>query len=158
MKIEPLAAAVILPLRIGERPASLPVDFTLAVDLDERAVLYPAGKCVTRVNMSATQGGIAFDAVFAFNEARVASRFMVLTAEDAQEFGRRLVDSVYQARAQNAITETMRIGITVHTNGFHLQIGDVASPTELFVGLGSIWRFTQTVLRAVDRLSPGVSH
>lgn len=155
MKIEPTVLNVVAPSRIGERA---PVEFMLAVDLDERAVLYPAGKSVTRVNMSAAEGGIAFDAVFAFNEARTPPRFMVLTLEDAREFGRRLVDSVYQARAQNAITETMRIGITVHTNGFHLQVGDVAAPTELFVGLASIWRFTQTVLRAVDRLSPVESH
>ncbi|MBR0655088.1 hypothetical protein [Plastoroseomonas arctica] len=148
----------VVPARIAERPASVPVDFTLAVDMDERAVLYPAGKSITRVNMSAAEGGIAFDAVFAFNEARTPPRFMVLELDDAREFGRRLVDAVYQARPQNAITETMRIGITVHTNGFHLQIGDVAAPTELFVGLGSIWRFTQTVLRAVDRLSPVESH
>jgi hypothetical protein len=52
----------------------------------------------------------------------------------------------------------MRIGITVHTNGFHLQIGDVGGPTELFIGLSSIWRFAQTVLRAVDRLSPVEAH
>jgi len=156
VKVEPSVLNVVPPSRIAERAA--PVDFTLAVDLDERAVLYPAGKSVTRVNMSAVEGGIAFDAVFAFNEARAPARFLVLSAADAGEFGRRLVDAVYQARAQNAITETMRIGITVHTNGFHLQIGDVAAPTELFVGLGSVWRFTQTVLRAVDRLSAAPSH
>lgn len=148
----------VVPARPEDRPAAPPIDFTLAVDLDERSVLYPAGKCVTRVNMTAAAGGLAFDAVFAFNEARTPPRFLLLSVEDAREFGRRLVDAVYQARPQNAITETMRIGITVHTNGFHLQIGDVAAPTELFVGLASIWRFTQTVLRAVDRLTPVVSH
>ncbi|MES2710085.1 MAG: hypothetical protein V4653_00745 [Pseudomonadota bacterium] len=155
---EPVRGVVhVIPARPEERPAA-PVDFTLAVDLDERSVLYPAGKSVTRVNLSAVAGGLAFDAVFAFNEARAASRFLVLTPGDSREFGRRLVDAVYQARPQNAITETMRIGITVHTNGFHLQIGDVAAPIELYVGLASIWRFTQTVLRAVDRLTPVVSH
>ncbi|MBR0646602.1 hypothetical protein [Plastoroseomonas hellenica] len=149
---------ITIPMPERPRPLQTPAEMSLAVDLDERAVLYPAGKGVTRVTLSAVEGGIAFDAAFAFNESRASPRIMVLSLDDAREFGRRLVDSVYQARAQNAITETMRIGITVHTNGFHLQIGDVGSPTELFIGLSSIWRFAQTVLRAVDRLSPVEAH
>ncbi|HEY4252018.1 MAG TPA: hypothetical protein VGM87_12480, partial [Roseomonas sp.] len=97
---------VTIPMPERPRPVQVPAEFSLAVDLDERAVLYPAGKGVTRVTLSATEGGIAFDAIFAFNESRSAPRIMVLSLDDAREFGRRLVDSVYQARAQNAITET----------------------------------------------------
>lgn len=153
----PAAPVALHAARPAERPAP-EQGFTLAVDLDERAVLYPAGKGLTRINLSAAEGAIAFDAVFAFNESRTAPRFLRLSLDDARELGRRLVDAVYQARPQNAITETMRIGITVHTNGFHLQIGDVGAPVELFLGLNSVWRFTQTVLRAVDRLSPVEAH
>jgi hypothetical protein len=128
-----------------------PVPF---IDLDERAVLYPAGKGVTRITMTPENGGIAFDATFAFNNSRSSPRILWLSLADAREFGRCLVDSVYQAKPQNAITETMRIAISVHTNGFHMLIGDVGNPVELFIGLSSIWRFAVTVLRAVDRLSP----
>jgi hypothetical protein len=124
------------------------------IDLDERAVLYPAGKGITRITMTPEDGGIAFDATFAFNSSRASPRILWLSLADAREFGRCLVDSVYQAKPQNAITETMRIAITVHTNGFHMLIGDVGNPVELYVGLASIWRFAVTVLRAVDRLSP----
>jgi hypothetical protein len=132
------------------RPAEVP----LTLDLDDRAVLYPSGKGITRIALSSAEGGVAFDATFSFNHSKTAPRIMVLSLEDARVFGRALVDSVYQARPQNAITETMRIGITVHTNGFHVDIGDTSRPIELFIGLPSIWRFALLVLRAVDRLSP----
>jgi hypothetical protein len=135
-----------------------PAETPLTIDLDERAVLYPSGKGVTRVILSPVEGGIAFDAVFSFNHSKTMPRIMVLSLADARVLGRCLVDSVYQARPQNAITETMRIGITVHTNGFHLDIGDPTRPMELMIGLPSIWRFALLVLRAVDRLSPIEAH
>jgi hypothetical protein len=139
---------------IQTQPQSAAAQAGIAVDLDERAVIYPAGKGLTRITMVAAEGGLAFDATFAFNESHTTPRIMRLSLDDARVFGRCLVDSIYQARPQNAITETMHIAITVHPNGFHLQIGNVASPVELFIGLASIWRFAQSVLRAVDRLSP----
>jgi hypothetical protein len=121
-------------------------------------VLYPAGKGITRVTLSAVEGGVAFDATFSFNHSKTAFRIMVLSLQDARVLGRTLVDSVDQARPQNATTETMRVGITVHTNGFHLDIGDTSRPVELFIGLPSIWRFALLVLRAVDRLTPVEAH
>jgi hypothetical protein len=132
----------------------VPPDHELALDLDERAVLFPAGKGIIRLVLSPERDGIAFDAVFAFNESRSPSRIMWLSLEDAGIFGRCLVDSVYQARAQHAISETMRIGISVHVNGFHIDIMEAGRQSELFVGLNSIWRVALLVLRAVDRLSP----
>lgn len=98
--------------------------------------------------MLPAEGGIAFDAVFAFNESHAPSRIMLLSLEDARVFVRCLVDGVYQARTQNAITETMHIGIMVHPNGLHLQIGNVASPVELFIGIRTIWQVMRTVLCA----------
>ncbi|MDR2240585.1 MAG: hypothetical protein LBE33_09090 [Zoogloeaceae bacterium] len=135
-----------------------PHDNPLTLDLDERTVLYPAGKGITRVVLSPERNGIAFDAVYTFNESRATPRILWLSLEDARIFGRCLVDSVYQARPQNAITDTMRIGITVHTNGFHIDIANAGQPIELFIGLNSIWRFALLVLRAVDRLSPVETH
>ncbi|MDR2856239.1 MAG: hypothetical protein LBV50_00120 [Novosphingobium sp.] len=138
------------------QPATPETELTL--DLDERAVFYPAGKGITRLVLSSEQGGVAFDAVFAFNDTHAAPRILWLSLEDARVFGRALVDSVYQARAQNAITATMRIGITVHTNGFHIDIMDAGRQSELFIGLPSIWRLALLVLRAVDRFSPIEAH
>jgi hypothetical protein len=151
-------AVTITAIRPARQPGEPAPSNSVVIELDERAVLYPAGKGVTRVTMTPQDGGIAFDAVFAFNESRVPSRIVWLSLADAREFGRALVDSVYQARPQNAITETMHIGITVHTNGFHIMINPANHPVELFIGMPSIWRFALTVLRAIDRMSPVQAH
>jgi len=142
----------------GSVAQAAPHDNPLALDLDERAVFYPAGKGITRIVISPERGGLAFDAVYAFNKTHTSPRIMWLSLDDARTFGRCLVDSVYQARPQNAITGTMRIGITVHTNGFHIDINDADRPVELFIGLNSIWRFALLVLRAVDRVAPIEAH
>jgi hypothetical protein len=142
------------PQLLRPTPASAPADTPLIIDLDDRAVLYPCGKGVTRITLSPAEDGVAFDATFSFNHSKTAPRFLTLSLEDTRVLGRCLVDSVYQARPQNAITETMRIGITVHTNGFHFDIANSSHPAELFIGLPSIWRFAVLILRAVDRLSP----
>ncbi|MDR2195330.1 MAG: hypothetical protein LBE50_01840 [Gallionellaceae bacterium] len=160
MASTPTSAIVsIQKVEAAPRPAAAARDNNaLTLDLDERAVLYPAGKGITRITLSPERGGIAFDAAFAFNESRTPPRILWLSLDDARVFGRSLVDSVYQARPQNAITESMRIGITVHTNGFHIDIAGEDHPVELFVGLNSIWRFALLILRAVDRLSPVEAH
>jgi hypothetical protein len=150
-------APSVLAIRKSEPRPTQP-DNALTLDLDERAVVYPSGKGITRIALSPERSGIAFDAIYAFNESHTPPRLLWLSLEDARIFGRSLVDSVYQARPQNAITDTMRIGITVHTNGFHIDVANDGHPVELFIGLNSIWRFAMLVLRAVDRLSPVEAH
>jgi hypothetical protein len=125
----------------------------IKVDLDERAFLFPSGKQLVQLHIVAEGRSVRFDGVFAFNQTRTPPTIATLDLDDAWEFGRRLVEAVHSARTQLAVTETARIEINVIANGYRLQFGEMASPTELFLSTACIWRVCHGVLRAVDAIS-----
>ncbi len=124
------------------------------VDLDERAFLFPAGKPLTRLVFCPAGRTIQVDAVFAFNASRAAPRLFTLELEDARLLARTIVDAVFLARTQHAITETMRVAVEVLTNGYRLHVGELDGGMDLYFGTASVWRVCQGLLRAVDALSP----
>ena len=97
---------------------------------------------------------IQVDAVFAFNASRAAPRLFTLELEDARLLARTIVDAVFLARTQHAITETMRVAVEVLTNGYRLHVGELDGGMDLYFGTASVWRVCQGLLRAVDALSP----
>jgi hypothetical protein len=129
-------------------------DLIVKVDLDERAFLFPAGKLISQISFATDGRVVHIDAVYPFNEARTPPRLLTLSAEDATELARRLVDAVYQARTQLAMSDGMRIAINVIANGYHLQIGDMTDPTDLYLSTSCIWRVCQALLRATDYIRP----
>ena len=128
--------------------------YEVKVDLDDRAFLFPSGKPVTQLSFVAEGRRIHVDALYPFNQARTPPRVVSLDLEDARELGRRLVEAVHTARTQLVVSETARITINVIANGYHLQLGDMTQPIELFLGTGCIWRVCQALLRAVDYVAP----
>jgi hypothetical protein len=129
-------------------------DLIVKVDLDERAFLFPAGKLISQISFATDGRVVHIDAVYPFNEARTPPRLLTLSAEDATELARRLVDAVYQARTQLAMSDGMRIAINVIANGYHLQIGDMSNPTDLYLSTACIWRVCQGLLRIIDHIAP----
>jgi len=129
-------------------------DLIVKVDLDERAFLFPAGKMVSQIAFATDGRMVHLDAVYPFNEARTPPRLLSLSIDDATELARRLVDAVYQARTQLAMSDGMRIAINVIANGYHLQIGDMTDPTDLYLSTGCIWRVCQALLRVTDYIRP----
>jgi hypothetical protein len=129
-------------------------DLIVKVDLDERAFLFPAGKLMSQISFATDGRVVHIDAVYPFNEARTPPRLLTLSAEDATELARRLVDAVYQARTQLAMSDGMRIAINVVANGYHLQIGDMTDPTDLYLSTSCIWRVCQALLRVTDYIRP----
>ncbi len=130
----------------------------VAVDLDERAFLFrPAplgGKPLTRLVFLPAGQLVHVDAVFAFNASRAQPRLFSLQLEDARLLARTMVDAVFLARTQHAITETMRMAMEVLSNGYRLHVGELDGGMDLYFGTASIWRLCQGLLRAVDTLSP----
>jgi hypothetical protein len=129
-------------------------DLVVKVDLDERAFLFPAGKLISQISFATDGRVVHLDAVYPFNEARTPPRLLTLSIEDADELARRLVDAVYQARTQLAMSDGMRIAINVIANGYHLQIGDMTDSTDLYLSTGCIWRVCQALLRVTDYVRP----
>ena len=126
----------------------------VSIDLDERAYLFPAGKPLTRLVLHPAGREVLVEAVYAFNASRTAPRLFALGLEDARLLARTLVEAVYQARTQHAISESMRVGIEVLANGYRIQVGELDAGLVLFIGTGSIWRLCQGLLRAVDAIAP----
>ena len=127
---------------------------TVEIDLDERAYLFPSGKALTRLVLGAEGRTIDIDGLFPFNEARTRTRIISLDIADAKDLARRLVDAVYQARTQHVVSDGVRIAITVLTNGYQVQIGDLNRSTDVFLSFGCVWRVCQGLLRAVDHIAP----
>jgi hypothetical protein len=129
-------------------------EHVIKIDLDDRAFLFPAGKSVSQIVFSTEGRLIHIEAVYPFNETCTPPRIATLRLEDAAELGRRLVDAVYQARTQLAISDSMRIAVNVIANGYHLQVGDMTESTDLYLSTGCIWRVCQGLLRIIDHIAP----
>jgi hypothetical protein len=128
--------------------------FAVRIDLDERAFLFPAGKSISQIVFVTDGRLIHLEAVYLFNETHTPPRLLTLGFEDARELARRLVDAVYQARTQLAMSDGMRIAVNVIANGYHLQIGDMTEPTDLYLSTGCIWRVCQGLLPVLDYIAP----
>ncbi len=128
------------------------------VDLDERSFLFPAGKNLTRLVFSAQGQLIHLDAIYGYNQSRTPPRILTLSLPDAQELARLLVETVFLARTQHAITDTMRITLEVMPNGYRWQIGDINRAVELYLGAACIWRVCQGLLRIIDFIAPVEAH
>jgi hypothetical protein len=129
-------------------------EYVIKVDLDDRTFLFPAGKAIAQIAFATEGRLIHVEAVYLFNESHTPPRILTLGFEDAKDLARRLVDAVYQARTQLAMSDGMRIAINVIANGYHLQIGDMTDPTDLYLSTGCIWRVCQGLLRIIDHIAP----
>ncbi|MGE5546227.1 MAG: hypothetical protein ACM33T_04990 [Solirubrobacterales bacterium] len=129
------------------------------VDLDERCFVFPEGKNIAQIRVLAMPpGDLVIEAAYAYNQARAAPRLFELTAEDAPEFARKLVDAVQRAQTTHYVSEATKIAINVVANGYVLQIGDVDNTREIYLSTGCIWRVCNGLLRAIDQVSPSPSH
>jgi hypothetical protein len=134
--------------------AALKPKHEVKVDLDDRAFLFPAGKSLAQLVFLSDGQTFYVEAVYHFNQSRTPPRLLTLDYEDANEFGRRLIEAVHHARTQLVITASVRITINVVANGYHLQIGDMNNAMELFLSTGCIWRVCQGLLRIIDLIAP----
>jgi hypothetical protein len=132
--------------------------FEVRVDLDDRAFLFPAGKAINQLVFGTDGRRVYVDGVFPFNQARTPPRILVLTYEEAREFGRKLVEAVHTTRTQLVVTGELRLTINVVPNGYYLQIGDLNGATEMFLSTACIWRVCQGLLRIVDLIAPNESN
>lgn len=129
------------------------------VEMDDRSFLFPDGKLLSHLRVSHDgRGEVHVDAVFVFNETKVDPHLWSIPLEEAREFGRKLIDSAYQAKSNHVLSDTTRVAIIVNTNGFLIQYGDLKEPVELFFGPSVIWRLVHAILRVVDHASPVVAH
>ena len=62
-------------------PANAP--HVVQVDLDERAFLFPAGKSVSQLILTASGNTVSIDLTFPFNQTRLPPRLAVLDVDDA---------------------------------------------------------------------------
>jgi hypothetical protein len=94
-------------------------EYVIKIDLDDRAFLFPAGKSVAQIAFATEGRMIHLEAVYPFNETHTPPRLLTLGLDDAKDLARRLIDAVYQARTQLAMSDGMRIAINVVANGYH---------------------------------------
>ena len=85
--------------------------FEVRVDLDDRAFLFPAGKALNQLVFASDGRRVFLDGVFPFNQARTPPRILILTFDEAREFGRKLVEAVHTTRTQLVVTGELRLTI-----------------------------------------------
>ncbi|SMH41210.1 hypothetical protein [Azospirillum agricola] len=124
------------------------------VEMDDRTVLFPDGKFLSHVGVHETDGtDIRLEGVFHFNEERADPVLATLDVEEARDFGRAILDAVFQGRTQHVLSETSRIAVIFNPNGFVLKFGEERMLKELFIASPAIVRLSQGILRMVDRVS-----
>ena len=131
----------------------------IKVDLDERAFLMPVPKQLTHLQLLVFKPNmIRLEGVFLFNASGASTELVELTGVDATELATRLIDSVYRAQSSVIVTKTTSLTVSVVTNGYVLQFGDLTNPRELFLSTSCIWRVCSGLARAVDFLSHSARH
>ncbi|MFN3076512.1 MAG: hypothetical protein ABT940_06475 [Alphaproteobacteria bacterium] len=124
---------------------------TVNVEMDDRTALFPDGKFLTHISITENPVDmIRLEALFHFNETRLDPLIALLAVEDAKEFGRSIMDSVFQGRTQHVLSDHAKIGIVFNPNGFVIKFGDGRSMKELFIASPTILRLAQGILRIVD--------
>jgi hypothetical protein len=134
-------------------------DAIIKVDLDDRAFLFPGGKLIPQLHILAYRPHkVRFEALYAFNENKTSPELFELSAADARELSRRLVESVYRAQSCQLVSRDASLGITVVPNGYIIQFGPLENTRELMLSTGCIWRVCGGIARAVDFISPIASN
>lgn len=129
------------------------------VEMDDRTALFPDGKFLSHLAVHETgDGDIRLEGVFHFNESRTDPVLAALDVEDAREFGRAILDAVFQGRTQHVLSDTAKIAVIFNPNGFVLKFGEERALKELFIASPAIVRLAQGLLRMVDRLSAPSPH
>jgi len=131
----------------------------LVVDLDERAYLFPESRSLTQIKFNLdAEGYVLVELVFAHNVSRVHPYTLRLGRSDAKDLCFRIIDAVYRAQTQHLVTETIRISITVVSNGYIFKIEDQGVQRELYLSTVVIWKVCNALCRIVDLQSPVQSH
>lgn len=124
------------------------------VEMDDRSALFPEGKFLSHLAVhEADDGGVRLEGLFHFNEERADPLLARLEVEDARDFGRALLDAVFQGRTQHVLSDTIKIAVIFNPNGFVLKFGEERALRELFIASPAIVRLAQGLLRMVDRVS-----
>lgn len=131
----------------------------ISVDMDDRAFLFPETKNIAQLKFSAQpDGGVSIEFVYAHNISRLPPSKVMLQYDDAKSLCLRLIDAVYRAQTQNAISESAHIAITMVTNGYIFIIGENGTQRQFYMGSSVIWRVCNALCRIVDIQSPILSH
>lgn len=143
------------------RPFAQPVAelYKVAIEADDRTFLFPAGKYVPQIIVSAHgDGTVRLSAIYAFNESRDDPEFARFGVEESRDLARAMIEAVYQGRTQHVLSDAAKAAIVFNPNGFVLRFGEGAALVELFIASPAILRLAQGVLRAVDRLDAPAAH
>jgi hypothetical protein len=145
--------------REAAREAAAAPDFVIKVDLDERAFAFPQAKQVSQLQILAYRPhAVRLEATFAYNQAKASHALFEMSAEDARDLVRKLVETVYRAQSSQVVSRSTTLSISVVTNGYLLQFGDHEGVQELFLSTGCIWRVCNGLARAVDFIAPIASN
>lgn len=135
-------------------PSAARPRLVINVEMDDRTVLFPDGKFLSHIAVHETDTAqIRLEAVCHFNEERSDTHIADIDGEDARDFGRALLDAVFQGRTQHVLSETAKVAVIFNPNGFVLKFGEERALRELFIASPAIVRLAQGVLRMVDRVS-----
>lgn len=124
------------------------------VEMDDRCMVFPDGKTLQHLLVSLEGRCLTLEAVFAFNASRLDPRLLALPLDDAREFVRELVGSVYQAKTGFYLSDEWKISINVMANGYQIDIAQASRKLEIFLSTGVIWRFIKALLMTLDQASP----
>lgn len=130
-------------------------DAVVKVDLDERAFVFPAGRHVSQLQFLAYRPHmIAIEAVYSFNESKASPQLIELPIEDARQFCRKLVESVYRAQPSQVVSRETTLVLSTVANGYIIEFGSHECPLTLMLSTGCIWRVSQGLARVIDVISP----
>ena len=125
------------------------------VEMDDRCMVFPDGKTLQHMLVTAdVAGNLTLEAIFAFNASRLDPHLLTMPLEDAREFTRELIGSVYQAKTGFYLSDEWKIAINVMANGYQIDIMQAARKTEIFLSTSVIWRFIKALLMTLDQASP----
>ncbi|KAA5606973.1 hypothetical protein F1188_03415 [Roseospira marina] len=141
--------------------AAMPVladSHDVRVDLNERCFLFPTGKGVLHLVLSARAEPPTLEmrAVFGFNQTRADGTVDRFTLVEAHTLARAMIEGVYQARTQTVFLEGRRVALVCHTNGFVMVGPDECY--ELFLSGQTLITVAQGILRAVDKVARTEAH
>jgi hypothetical protein len=131
----------------------------ISVDMDDRAFLIPETKNIAQLRFSALpEGVVSIEFIYAHNINRLPPSKIILQHADAKSFCLRLIDAVYRAQTQNAISESAHITITMVTNGYIFIIKENGTQRQFYMSPNVIWRVCNALCQIVDIQSPILSH
>jgi len=133
--------------------------FTLHVELDERAFLFPHDKPTSHLVLTARAADrIDIDATFPFNKTHEDTTIQSLGQDDARQFSRAILDAYSQGPTQHVFSDRVKIAIVFNANGFLISFEREDAPSELFVSPSSILRVARGLLNVLDEIGPNVAH